>query len=140
MSVWLDPRKQHGEECAFEAERAEIAGDLGRAKDLYRDAARSYQSLALALTSADRDARSLIGTSGVACFARAGNFGDALDLAHRLLAQPGALTERGQRELTKMASSYVELLVAERKGIKRARSANHARDDVRATFALKDVA
>jgi hypothetical protein len=139
MTEWAtDPRKHRGEECAFEAELAEASGDVSRAKELYREAARSYRALALATSSNEREGRSVIGISAVACFARAGDFGDAIDVAHRLLAQSGALTAHGRTELTRMATNYATLVSSQRFPTKRANV--RRRQQVRTTFAFRNGA
>ncbi len=115
MSAWADPRKLRGEECAFAAEQADAVGDMRRAHDLYREAAENYRAVALSTPSEERDLRSVIGISAVACFARAGALDDAVALAKRLLAQGGALTAHGRAELLRMVGNYTELIDAERK-------------------------
>ncbi len=128
-------------ETAFQAELAENDDDAGKAKELYRKAAVAYTRLALAVTADHPQTRSALGVAAVACHARAGDFGVALDVARRLLAQSGALSQRGRTDLLRMVGNYTELIDAERKRtLPATRPANHARDDVRANFVLKVVA
>lgn len=100
MNEWLtDPRALRGEELGYEAECSERDGDFARARELYRAAATEYASVALSMSPDHPHTRSALAIAAVSCFARAHDFGSAVDLAERMLAQPGALSERGRTEL-----------------------------------------
>lgn len=129
---WFDsPEARAASEDAFQAELAEDDNDSGRAKDLYRKAAVAYTRLALSVTADHPQTRSALGVSAVACHARAGDFGTALQVAERLLAQSGALSQRGRADLLRMVGNYTELIDAERKRTLPAQRTTRMRDHVR---------
>jgi hypothetical protein len=139
---WFDTSEAHAASgAALQAELAESDGDASRAKELYREAASSYTRLALSVTADHPQTRSALGVAAVACHARAGDFGKAIDVARRLLAQSGALSQRGRTDLLRMVANYNDLISVERKRTLPARRTGiQARDDVRANFVLGDVA
>lgn len=130
---WLDmPEARAASETAFQAELAEDDNDARTAKDLYQKAAVAYTRLALSVTADHPQTRSALGVAAVACHARAGDFGTALDVARRLLAQSGALSQRGRTDLLRMVGNYTELIDAERKRTRPAAArATRMRDHVR---------
>jgi hypothetical protein len=143
MNEWLtDPRAVRGEELGYEAECAERDGDFARARDRYRAAATEYAGVALSVSPDHPNTRSALAIAAVACFARAHDFGRAVDLAERMLAQPGALFERGRTELLRMVRTYALLVEPARLPAKRAaRSPHRMRDAVRGRRAApKDAA
>ncbi len=133
---WFDmPEARAASETAFQAELAEDDGDSHTAKDLYQKAAVAYTRLALSVTADHPQTRSALGIAAVACHARAGDFGTAIDVARRLLAQSGALSQRGRADLLRMVGNYTELIDAERKRTRpAARPTSRTRDDVRTRF------
>lgn len=141
MNEWLDDRRAaRGEELGYEAECAERDGDVDRARDLYRAAAAEYAGVALTVSPDHPNTRSALGISAVACFARALEFGRAVDLAERLLAQAGALSERGRTELLRMVQTYSLLVDPARLPTRRA-GPHSNRAAVRGRFAVtKDAA
>jgi hypothetical protein len=133
MDDWLnDPRAVRGEELSYEAECAESAGDFALARKLYREAATEYVGVALSVSPDHPHTRSALAIAAAACFARALDFGRAVDLAQRMLAQPGALSERGRTELLKMVQTYALLVQPARLPAKHAAGSSHRnRDAVR---------
>lgn len=139
MNEWFrDQRSEVGEERSFQAERAERRGDLETAHKLYREAAEAFTGVALSVASDHPNTRSALGIAAVACHARSGNFNRAVEVAHQLLAQAGALSERGRAELSRMARDYGELAAPRRFPTKRAD--NPRRNQVRTVFPLRGVA
>ena len=141
MNEWMnDRRAARGEELGYEAERAEQDGDVERARDLYRAAASEYAPVALTVSPDHPNTRSALAIAAVACFARALEFGRAVDLAERFLAQPGALSERGRTELLRMVQTYALLVDPTRLPVRRA-GEHLTRAVVRGRFATaKDAA
>ena len=132
MNIWLrDARVEKAEIDAFEAERAERRGDLASARTRYREAAEAFAIVALGVPSDHPNTRTDLAIASVASFARAGDFGRAVELAHRMLAEGDALTEHGRRELLRLARDYEALLSPRPAALNRGR---RLRDEVRGLF------
>lgn len=107
MNHWMtDPRAQKGEEEAFEAERAERSGDFAGARARYVVAGEAFAGVATSVPASHPNTRSDLAVAAAACFARAGDFGQAIEIARRMLAEGDALTERGRTELSRLAQQY----------------------------------
>jgi hypothetical protein len=110
VNPWFrDPRLDVAEADAFNAERAERRGDLAGARALYHRAADAFVAVAFGVPSDHPNTRSDIAIAAVASLARAGDFGAALEVARRFLAEPGSLVERGRTDLEKMVVDYSAL-------------------------------
>jgi hypothetical protein len=136
VNVWFrDPRVESAEAWAFEAERAEGKGDLARARALHHDAAEAFGAVALGVPADHPNTRSDLAIAAVASFSRAGDFGRALELGRRMLAEAGALTPYGQGELHRMVREYAPF-VAPSGGPKAADSnrGSIVREQVRSSF------
>lgn len=111
MNPWMrDPRVEKGELDGFEAERAERRGDPSAARALYHGAADGYAQVALGVPADHPNTRSDLAIAAVACFARAGDFGRAVEFARRILAERDALTDDGAAEIERLSRSYAALL------------------------------
>jgi hypothetical protein len=111
MNPWMaDPRVEKAEVDAFEAERAERRGDLANARALHHAAADAFAAVALGVPADHPNTRTDLAIAAVASYARAGDFGRAVELARRVLAEGDALGERGRRELTRLMRQYAMLL------------------------------
>lgn len=107
MNGWFrHPHAKAGELAAFEAETLEREGDLETSRERWASAARSFAMLALRVPASHPNTRSDFAIAATASFARAREFHRAIDFALRVLAESGALTEDGRRELREMVSSF----------------------------------
>lgn len=112
-NAWFsDAHTKEGELKAFDAERAERRGNLPAARTLYSGAATAFQNVALRVPVDHPNTRADLTIAAVACFARAGDFGQAVDLANRMLAEPDGLSPYGRGELERMANDYSRRLAA----------------------------
>lgn len=105
-----DPRTAAAEVDAFEAEQAERRGDPRRARELYVRAGEALAAVSLSVSPDHPNTRSDIAISAVACLARGGELGRALEHAQRMLAEPDALSEHGRRELRRSMADYGSLI------------------------------
>jgi hypothetical protein len=111
MNPWMkDPRVDKAALDAFEAERAERRGNLAIARDRYREAAEGFAQIALTVPVDYPNTRSDLAIAAVASYARAGDFGRAVELAGRMLAESDALTEYGRAELARLMHQYAALV------------------------------
>lgn len=111
MNVWMrDERVAKAEVDAFEAERAERRGDHGTARERYHDAAEGFASVALSVPSDHPNTRCHLAIAAVASFARAGDFGRAIEYGRRILVESDALTADGRQELGRLVSEYATLV------------------------------
>lgn len=94
-----DPRRRQSEEHAFDAERAERAGDLAAARAKYAAAARLEQEVAMQVPASAARVRSVLAISAVALWLRGEAWGDAATAACAFLAQPDLLTPQGRTDL-----------------------------------------
>lgn len=134
MNPWMrDPRVESGEVEAFEAERAERRGDFASARARYHEAGDAFASVAAAVPVTLPNTRSDLAIAAVASFARAGDFGRAIEFAHRMLAERDALTPHGQSELLRLAQQYATLLPKAEKQQSTSRG-TAIRDQVRSAF------
>lgn len=142
MNPWFeDNRSKQAQEDAFQAERAERRGETATAHDLYRRAGEGFAAVALAVGADHPNTRSDLGIAAVACFARAGDFGRAVDTATRLLAEDGALSEAGKAELHRMAKDYGALRASGTVlGMKAQPRGQQVRNAVRAAFRQQGLA
>jgi hypothetical protein len=107
MNIWMqDPRVEKAEVDAFEAERAERRGDLAGARARYHAAADAFAAVALTVPADYPNTRSDLAIAAVASYARADDFGRAVELARRVLAESDALTEHGRSELEQLEGRY----------------------------------
>jgi hypothetical protein len=112
MNVWFrDPRIERAEVDAFEAERAERRGDFATARARHHAAAEAFASVALGVPADHPNTRSDLAIAAVASFARAGDFGRAIEFGQRVLAEGDALTEVGRTELRRLVREYADLVV-----------------------------
>lgn len=110
--IFDDPRWRESEELAVTAEGAADAGDLARARDLYRRAARLAGAFALSVDGTMPRTRSIAAVSAVALAALSGDFGHAVMLAEQFLAAPGSLHAEGIAELEALRASYLRTIAA----------------------------
>jgi hypothetical protein len=111
MNVWMnDPRIERAEVDAFQAERAERHGDRAKSRGLYHAAAEAFASVSLCVSSDHPNTRSDLAIAAVASYARAGDFGQAIELGQRILAEGDALTEYGRRELMRLVREYTRVM------------------------------
>lgn len=133
MNPWMrDPRAERGETEAFEAERAERRGDFAGARASYHKAGESFASVAASVPATHPNTRTDLTIAAVASFARAGDFGSAIEFARRMLAEGDALTEHGRAELARLAQQYAALITP-RPPVAASRSSD-VRDRVRSAF------
>jgi hypothetical protein len=136
VNAWMqDPRVEKAEADAFEAERAERRGDLAGARARHHVAADAFAAVALGVPADYPNTRSDLAIAAVASYARAGDFGRAIELARRMLAEGDALTDHGRRELLRLVREYAALLARAPphpgSGSNRGRA---VRDEVRSRF------
>lgn len=111
MNPWMrDPRVERAEAEVFDAERAERNGDLTRARELYRSAAEGFAVVALRVSPDHPNTRGDLAIAAVASYARACDFGGAIDLGRRVLAEHDALTTEGRAELQRLVQEYQSLV------------------------------
>lgn len=142
MNQWFrNDRVVQAELDVFRAEQAERSGDPAGARTGYHAAGEADATVALSVPADHPNTRSDLGIAAVASLARSGDFGRAVEVAQRLLAEPDALRESGAAELRRLADEYAAL-IAPRASLASA-SANRGqavRGAVRAQFALKRAA
>lgn len=131
----MDPRAEQGEVKSREAERKERRGQFQLARSLYREAGDAFASVAISVPNGCPNMRSDLAIAAVACLGRGGDFGRAVELALRFLAEPGGLSKRGIAELSSMAEEYAALASAVRHPTRRAPAGEaRVRGDVRHRF------
>lgn len=133
MNAWMkDPRVEKAAFDAFEAERAERRGDLAGARVLHHGAADAFAAVALGVPADYPNTRSDLAIAAVASYARAGDFGRAIEHARRMLAESDALTEHGRSELSRLMREYASLVgpATTRSGVRENRG-RAVRDEVR---------
>jgi hypothetical protein len=110
MNPWMmAPRTKSAESDVFLAERAERRGDTAEARARYNAAADAFAAVALSVPADHPRTRSDLAIAAVATYGRAGDFGRAAEFARRVLAESGALTEPGRRELLELLDEYTAL-------------------------------
>jgi hypothetical protein len=110
MNPWMmDPRTEQADEDAFQADRAQRRGNLAEARARYQAAAKGFASVALSVPAELPNTRGDLAIAAVASYGRAGDFGMAAEIARRVLAESGALTEHGRQELWKLLREYTAL-------------------------------
>lgn len=135
MNLWMsDARVKQGEVDAFEAERAERRGDLAAARSGYHDAGKAFASVAAAVPVSYPNTRTDLAIAAVASFARAGDFGRAIEFARRMLAEGDALTPPGRSELLRAVQQYATLLPPAPRPPQGLRRGDVVRDQVRSSF------
>jgi hypothetical protein len=111
MNEWMrNPRVEKGEANSFAAEQAEKRGNFAAARVLHQEAANAFASIAIAVPSDYPNTRSDLAIAAIASFARAGDFGQAIEFARRMLAESDALTEYGRTEIVRLDREYTTLL------------------------------
>lgn len=140
MNRWMsDPRAEKGEVAAFEAERAERRGDFAQARARYHAAGEAFASVAAGVPPTHPNTRTDLAIAAVASFARAGDFGQAIEFARRMLAEGDALTEHGKAELLRLVQEYTVLLPGGHHRPQQGRGKT-LRDEVRRSFDRIDKA
>jgi hypothetical protein len=111
MNLWMKhPRVDKASFDAFEAERAERRGSLAVARDRYREAAEGFAQIALTVPADYPNTRSDLAVAAVVSYGRAGDFGRAVELAGRMLAESPALNDYGRAELARLMREYSALI------------------------------
>ncbi len=112
MNEWMrDPRVEQAETDAFLAERAERRGNFTEARGLYHRAAESLAGVALGVPADHPNTRSDLAIASIASFARAGDFGRAIEFGQRMLAEGDALTPSGRGEIQRLVREYEQVTV-----------------------------
>ncbi len=112
MNQWFhDPRTKAAQLKTLDAERAERRRNP-IARTMYREAAELFGSVAVGVPADHPNTRSDLAIAAVACFARSGDFGGAVDFANQMLAQFDALSPHGRSELARLAEEYAKRLVS----------------------------
>jgi len=104
------PRVEEAEAKSFAAEQAERRGNFATARALHLDAASAFASVAVAVPCDYPNTRSDLAIAAIASFARAGDFGQAIEFARRILAESDALTAHGRTEIARLAREYTTLV------------------------------
>lgn len=97
-----DPRHRRSEDLAFQAERADLTGDVAAAVVLYAEAASLEEELALAIPGDVPKIRELFAVSAVALWLRSERWDEAARAGCAFLAQPDKLTPEGVRAIQKL--------------------------------------
>src|SRR5207237_5536906 len=109
--------------------------NFATARPLRLDAASAFAIVAVAVPCDYPNTRSDLATAAIASFARAGDFGQAIEFARRILAESDALTAYGRTEIARLAHEYTNLVAPSpsRAAMNPGRS-RLVRDEVRSVF------
>lgn len=137
MNPWFrHPRILQAQADSYHAEQAERRANFSEAHMLHLRAAEAYAAVALSVPPDYPNTRSDLAIAGVASYARSGDFGGAIELARRMLAERDALTDDGAAELETLARDYGRLVVAAKSPPVPLTNRGHAvREKVRTQFA-----